>query len=348
MGTLYIDRKDLHIKLDGNALAFYANGERDGIVPINPLKRVVVIGNVSFETPVIHRLATENISVIFLSGKRLRFSGMLHGKLHNNGLLRLKQYEKSLTGFSLETAKEIVIRKIIKQKELLEEAKSQRPDLGLKLTTAANTLNGVIETIQEQLNSSIPPLPNSGECEFVANSDEVEFSNLTETQMASLRGFEGGASASYFSALITMFPPSLEFTGRNRRPPLDPVNAMLSLCYTMLHYEILREIEVIGLDPTIGFYHQFEYGRESLACDLVEPYRADVDRFVWRIFRERMFTARDFAMDDERPGCYLKKHSRQRFYPEYEEWAKEMRPQWVEEVRNLARRIMDGKDPLPE
>jgi CRISPR-associated protein Cas1 len=71
MGTLYIDRKELHIRLDGQALAFYIKGEREGLVPISPLKRVIVIGNVSIETPVLHKLSNENISVIFLSGKRI-------------------------------------------------------------------------------------------------------------------------------------------------------------------------------------------------------------------------------------------------------------------------------------
>jgi CRISPR-associated protein Cas1 len=115
-----------------------------------------------------------------------------------------------------------------------------------------------------------------------------------------------------------------------------------------LHYEIVREIEVIGLDPTIGFYHQFEYGRESLACDLVELYRTDVDTLVWELFRERVFTVRDFSQGDERPGCYLKKESRTRFYPLYEEWAKDLRPKLVNEVRILATRIMDGQDIIPE
>lgn len=319
MGTLYIDRKDLYIKLDGSSLAFYSNGEREGVVPVNPLKRVVVIGNVSFETPVFHRLADENISVVFLSGKRLRFCGMLHGRLHNNGLLRLKQYGKSLSEFGPEISKDVVIRKIHKQRDFLREARELRPDIRLTLTSAINTLDGVLETLRTQT-----------------------------LELETLRGLEGGASASYFSAYTELFPESLEFEKRNRRPPEDPVNAMLSLCYTMLHYEMVREIEVIGLDPTIGFYHQFDYGRESLACDLVEPYRPDVDRFVYEIFRTRQFTARDFAEEDERPGCYLKKGSRKRFYPLYEEWAGEMRPLWVEEVRTLARRILDGQDPLPE
>lgn len=318
MGTLYIDRKDLHIKLDGSALAFYAGGAREGIVPINPLKKVVVVGNVTLETPVLHRLADENISVIFLSGKRLRFCGMLHGRLHNNGLLRLRQYEKSQSAFSIEIANDIVRRKITKQTELLRDVKDKRPDLGLKLTAAITTLYCVLETLSR------------------AHHDVV-----------TLVGYEGGASASFFSAYVTLFPDSLDFEKRNRRPPEDPVNAMLSLCYTMLHYEMVREIEVIGLDPTIGFYHQFEYGRESLACDLIEPYRPDVDRFVYELFRDRVFTARDFSEDDERPGCYLKKGSRKRFYPLYEEWAKVMRPLWTEEVRTQARRV-NGEEPLSE
>lgn len=319
MGTLYIDRKDLHIKLDGSALAFYACGAREGLVPINPLKRVIVVGNVTFETSVLHKLSAENIPVIFLSGKRLRFCGMLHGRLHNNGLLRVKQYEKMLSTFSLETANELVKRKISRQMAFLLEVKDKRLDLGLKITAATTTLNTVIETLE-----------------------------LKQHELPILIGYEGGTSAAYFSAYVTMFPASLEFSKRNRRPPQDPVNAMLSLCYTMLHYEMVREIEVIGLDPTIGFYHQFEYGRESLACDLIEPYRSEVDRFVYELFRDRVFTARDFSTEDERPGCYLKKESRKVFYPLYEEWAKAMRPLWVEEVRTLARRIMDGQDPLSE
>jgi len=319
MGTLYIDRKELHIRLDGQALAFYSNGEREGLVPISPLKRVIVIGNVSIETPVLHKLSNENISVIFLSGKRLRFCGMMHGRLHNNGILRVKQYEKSLSPFSLEIATDIVEKKVEGQKMFLLNVREDRSDLRFPMTDAA----GVLEKILVML-----------------NTDDVG--------METLRGLEGGASATYFQAFTKMFPESLEFKKRNRRPPEDPVNAMLSLCYTLLHYEIVREIEVIGLDPTIGFYHQFDYGRESLACDLVELYRTDVDRFVWEIFREREFTTRDFSTEDERPGCYLKKESRKRFYPLYEEWAKGIRPQLVNEVRILAVRIVDGQDIISE
>ena len=328
MGTLYIDRKDAHIKLDGNALAFYSSGDRQGIVPIKPLKRVVIMGNITIDASVLHRLADNDISVLFLSGKRGRFCGMLHGRLHNNGLLRVRQYEKCIekgddanNSFPVRFSTDIVLRKIKAQADLLREAMNARADLRLPLKTAVDTLEKVIDSIN---NLSVNTLPK-----------------VIDT----IRGYEGGASAVYFAAYTKLFPDSLNFTKRTRRPPEDPVNALLSLCYTLLHYEMVREAEVIGLDPTIGFYHQFEYGRESLACDLVEVFRPEVDRFVWKIFRERIFAERDFSCEDERPGCYLKKNSRSRFYPLYEEWAQEMRPKYIEEVRTLARSIY-GQDTL--
>ncbi len=317
MGTLYIDRKDLHIRPDGKALAFYSGEGREGVVPVNPLKRVVIAGNIVVETSALNMLAQEGVSVLFLSGKRLRFCGMLHGRLHNNGILRVRQYEKSLSDFNIEVAVGVVRRKIEGQMNLLMQARERRPDLRFPLTGAARMLQGIIMEIDRQ-----------------------------DMNLDTLRGMEGGASAGYFPAFAMMFPASLGFRKRNRRPPLDPVNAVLSLCYTLVHFELVREIEVIGLDPVIGFYHQFDYGRESLACDLVEPCRPLVDGFVWRLFRERILTERDFVMNDERPGCYLKKAGRKKFYPVYEEWARQMRPGWVEEVRRIARRIMDGQDPV--
>ena len=305
MGTLYIDRKNLHVKLDGNALAFYANGVREGIAPINPLSRVVVVGTAVIETPVLHRLAEEGATVLFLSGRRARFRGRLSGRLHNNGILRVKQYEQLLNGFGTRWSRELVGRKAEAQVSLLTEAMEVRRDLRFGLTRAVAILKGILTSLKD------------GE----------------PSRAETIRGLEGSAAAHYFAAYAMLFAPSLQFTHRNRRPPRDPVNAVLSLSYMMLHYELLREIEIIGLDPTIGFYHEFEYGRESLVCDLVEAFRPAVDRFVWRSFAERDLTDRDFTRDGEEQGCYLKKAGRQRFYELYEMWAATMRPTFTECVR---------------
>ena len=95
--------------------------------------------------------------------------------------------------------------------------------------------------------------------------------------MERLRGIEGAAAAAYFQGFTRLFPPSLEFTGRNRRPPRDPVNAVLSLSYTPLHFEAVQAVCAAGLDPLIGFYHELVFGRESLASDLIEPLWPKVD-----------------------------------------------------------------------
>jgi CRISPR-associated protein Cas1 len=319
MGTLYIDRKEIEVRADGKALAFYANGEREGLVPIGPLKRVVIVGDVALRASALHRLAEEGVPVVFLSGKRQAFRARLHGRLHNNALLRLRQYEQSRAPFARTFAVELVSRKLEGQRVLLLEAAGERPGDRTPLLRAA----GVLERVLEKIRHDTPGL---------------------ET----LRGLEGGAAASYFKALPVLFPDSLGFTGRNRRPPEDPVNALLSLTYTLVHYEAVREMEVIGLDPCVGFLHEFDYGRESLACDLVEPRRPLVDRWVWELSRTRQFTARDFSTDDERPGCYLKKGARARFYPLYEEWAGTWRSTLVAEVEALARRILDGQDAVPD
>ncbi|MBC7362143.1 MAG: CRISPR-associated endonuclease Cas1 [Candidatus Aminicenantes bacterium] len=314
MGSLYIDRKDIEIKVEGNSLVFYCQGNREGSAPLQPLERVVIIGNVRIETLVLHRLALNNIAVIFLSGRRLAFRGILHGRLHNNGLLRVKQYEKSLSFFTLIFSRELMEAKLKKQIEFLAELKDLRPEFKSEISSSIQSMEFICNQLKE------------------ADSPD------------SIRGLEGSAANCYFKALTLVFPPSLNFAGRRRRPPVDPVNALLSLTYTLLHFELVREIELIGLDPVIGFYHSFEYGRESLACDLVEAFRADADRFVFNLFREREFKEDDFTRSESggQDGCFLKKKSREKYFRHYEEWAREKRPLWRSYVQNLARRLLNG------
>lgn len=132
-------------------------------------------------------------------------------------------------------------------------------------------------------------------------------------------GLEGAGAAAHYAALTALFPPSLNFTGRNRRPPRDPVNACLSLGYTLLHFEAVRAAYGAGLDPLLGFFHEPAYGRESLACDLIEPLRPRLDAWVWTLFRERRLRAHDFVED--KGACLLAKAGRQTFYAAYEIWA---------------------------
>ncbi len=318
-GTVYLDRTDAELRLDGGALAVYVKGERDGMVPLTPVDRIVVIGRQTVETALLHRLAEQGIAVLFLSGRTHSFRGRLAGRLHNHARLRLAQYQVHRSPMALALAREWVTAKLDGQASLLTEAADVRPDRRAGLLHAASVIK-----------------------ETRAKAADAE-------TLGRLRGLEGGAAAAYFAALPSLFPPSLGFEGRERRPPRDPVNALLSLTYTLAHWEWVRECELIGLDPLIGFFHEIDYGRESLACDLLEPFRPLVDRWVWTLFRDRQFDAQDFASEQDRPGCSLKKAARSRYYQAYEQWMAHHRPHLRETVEALARRVMnDGSDPLPQ
>ena len=134
-----------------------------------------------------------------------------------------------------------------------------------------------------------------------------------------LRGREGSAARAFFPAFATAFAPALDFAGRNRRPPRDPVNVCLSLGYTLAHAEALRIAARHGFDPTLGVFHDLAAGRESLACDLVEPVRPHVDGFAHRLFAEAILRPEDFSGRGER-GCALGKTGRREFYRAFEEF----------------------------
>jgi CRISPR-associated protein Cas1 len=132
----------------------------------------------------------------------------------------------------------------------------------------------------------------------------------------SLRGVEGAAQAGYFRAYTSLFPEALGFHGRNRRPPRDAVNACLSLGYTLVHFEAVRAAHSAGLDPHLGVFHELAFGRESLACDLIEPARPAVDAWVWELFRTRALRVEHFTVD--KGACLLEKTGRARFYERFE------------------------------
>lgn len=137
-----------------------------------------------------------------------------------------------------------------------------------------------------------------------------------QTNLASLRDIEGRAANVYFTALSLYLPPALRFAGRNRRPPRDPFNAVMSLSYTLLHSEAVFTAYGAGLDPYIGFLHSLDYGRESLACDLIEPIRPLVDNWLLGCFRQNILREEHFNTTQE--GCLLGKAGRIHFYQEYE------------------------------
>ncbi len=136
--------------------------------------------------------------------------------------------------------------------------------------------------------------------------------------IASLMGIEGDAAAQYFKCYSTLFLRDLTFSRRTRRPPLDPVNALLSLGYTLITSEATGALAALGLDPYIGFLHEIEYGRPSLALDLIEEFRQPIiDRFILSIANRSIFFPEDFEARTG-GGVFLKDAPRKRFFQFYE------------------------------
>ena len=290
MGSLYLDRKNLGIKLDGQALALYENGVKNGTVPLHLLERVVLRGNVQLESRVLGVLSERNIGLLILSGRNTDATAMLASRSHNDSSRRLGQYQTCLDE-SLRTplARWLVLVKIRAQQRLLSDALAARADLRYPLISSLKTLSEITNQLR---------------------NDTVALS------LSNLRGYEGAAAAAYFGSYVHLFANSLNFTGRKKRPPPDPVNACLSLGYTLLHYDAVRACHTVGLDAMLGFYHDISFGRESLACDLMEPLRPLMDRWVWQMFKDRQLRIEHFSSDNDR--CQMNKAGRQCFYSFYE------------------------------
>jgi CRISPR-associated protein Cas1 len=167
-----------------------------------------------------------------------------------------------------------------------------------------------------------------------------------------LMGVEGAAAARYFSLWAGLWQPPWHFPGRNRRPPRDPINALLSLGYTLALSRVGQLAALRGLDPAVGFLHSPVDGRPALALDLLEPVRPWVDQWVWRLLDSGAFTPEDFT-HGKADGCRLAKAARAVFY---REWHSE-EDQWLprparhslaivlRSLRDLARTGPSADDP---
>ena len=133
-------------------------------------------------------------------------------------------------------------------------------------------------------------------------------------------GIEGSAARDYFAAFGKMILGGFEFKGRVKRPPTDPVNAMLSLSYTMIFNEISSLLDGLGFDPYLGYFHSVDYGRPSLAADLIEEFRAPAaDRLTLYLVNQKIFKHEDFHENPKGGGIYFRRDALKRYFVEYEQ-----------------------------
>jgi CRISPR-associated protein Cas1 len=295
MGLLLLDRAALEIKSEGDTLALYEAGTRRGTVPIKLIDRCVIQGSQTrLDSGVLIKLAEAGATTVLMSMRYPRRAAVVLGRQHNDVAIRLAQTQRV---FNIRACRQwayrLVLAKLKRQYKTLLHIQNERPDARKPLFDALGTIKEVIR-----------------------NFDPV----YCAMSLEKMRGLEGAAARAYFGGLATAFAPSLHFAGRNRRPPRDPVNVCLSLSYTMLNVQAVQMCIRTGLDPLLGFYHRPTFGRESLACDLIEPLRPAVDLWVWEMLRSGALNADHFAMD--RGACLLGKAGRHAYYTAWDEASK--------------------------
>ncbi len=311
MTALHLNEQYSVVRLDDETLivsipADKASGReaRKVRVPLNKISRVIIHGSITPTTPVIWALLERHIEITYLtrSGK---FIGRTSGEEHKFGYLRLIQrrtHDDPST--MLYIARMCVRSKLHNQRTLL--LRSNRTRNNPKVEKAATLIGALIERIDglpdEDISPPNPSRPQAG------------------TILGKLMGLEGKAATVYFAVLGLLFPEewTATFPGRRKRPPTDPINAMLSFGYTLLTSRMTAAVYTVGFDPYIGYLHSTQYGNPALALDLVEMFRAPVvDSVVLTMINNRMVTLEDFEM--QMGGCRMNDETRKRFLQKFEE-----------------------------
>ena len=271
LNTLYVTSEDSYLSLDGENVVIFNQTQEMGRIPLHNLEAIVSFGYRGASPALMGGCAGRNISLCFLTPQG-KFLARITGSVKGNVILRKRQYEASIdSDISLGIARNCILGKVYNSRWVLERATR---DHGLQVDV-------------EQMKRA------SG---FLKDSlGYIE----TCTDMAQLRGYEGEAASVYFGVfnqMILQQKKDFAFSGRNKRPPLDNVNAMLSFVYTLLTGMVASALETVGLDPYLGFMHADRPGRVSLALDLIEELRPVLaDRFVLALINRKMITGKDFT-----------------------------------------------------
>lgn len=295
MPTLYISGQDVVARLeDRRAVLKRLNqaGEDVATVPLFNVERVVFIGYPKLSMQLLHHFIYQNIPVFFLTTHGRWISSMLP-RTQGSALRRLAQYEAARNDdMILMAARQLIHAKIRNMRRVLQRLAANRDQSDAPEQTE---ICDALRLYAHQV--------------------------LTAPTPASIRGLEGIATACYFRRLRTFFPPELPFVSRNRRPPRDAANALLSWTYSVVQAEIDAEIACASLDPCIGFLHNVSYGRPSLALDLLEPLRAPLgDLLALNLLNHNIMRPEHFEKNEETGGVYLKDDSRKIFFAEYEQY----------------------------
>lgn len=270
LNTLYVTTHGSYLSKDGENIVIKVENMERFRVPVHNIEGIVCFGYLGISPSLMAMCAERNIGMSFLSENGY-FLGRVTGAVSGNVLLRRQQYRMADDSeISNSISKIIIAGKVSNSKTVLQRA----------LRDHAEAMN------KDVFDKALFKLANKQKQALKCNDNGV------------LRGIEGEAAMTYFSVfnqLILTQKTDFYFDGRNRRPPMDNVNAMLSFVYVLLMHEVRSAIESVGLDPCVGFLHTDRPGRQSLALDLMEEFRPYLaDRFVLSLINRKQVNAKGF------------------------------------------------------
>lgn len=264
MAPIYVREQGAVVHRRGERLVVTRAKEQLLDLPLIHVDQVVLFGNVQLTSQAAAMLLAAEIDVVFLSqyGKfrgRLMHTGSKFARLRHVQLQKMNE-----TTVALGIARQVVVGKLHNQRALLQAELGQSSSV-LAVQRATTGIGQMLEQAK------------------------------TARTLDSLRGFEGKAGADYWGAFKLLLAGDLGFKGREYYPPPDPVNGLLSFGYSLLLKDVTAAVQLVGLDPFMGFFHTIDYGRPSLALDMMEEFRPVlVDPAVLAVVNQGQITAADF------------------------------------------------------
>lgn len=289
MGTLYINHDDSFIGKTDERLTVKADKKLLTDVPLLHVEGVVIFGRATISPAAVIELLERKIPMSFMTGTG-RFLGRLEPELTKNIFVRRSQWEASgETPKAIHMVQAFVRGKLKNYRGSLMRHMRDYPD---------NDLQRAIDDLERAIDSLLPI-----------------------KAIASLRGVEGHGSAVYWRAFPKLIrTDGFTFKTRNRRPPLDPVNAMLSFGYSLLRHDVQGALNIVGFDPYLGYLHTERYGRPSLALDLMEEFRPlIVDAIVLSAINRKAIAPHDFVAEPLSQAISLTMEGRKKFLTLYAE-----------------------------
>lgn len=265
--TLYITTQGSYLHKERETLVIEQERRKVAQLPVHAIGHIFCFGNVLVSPFLMGFCGENNVNLVFYT-ENGRFLGRLQGRQSGNVLLRRAQYRKSETE-PVSIARNIIAAKIQASKRVLQRRQRNHGEQA-EVQAAITKINFSLEQLQR-----------------------VETLDL-------IRGIEGEAAANYFGVFQYLLSDKSGFTfdGRNRRPPRDPINALLSFLYSVLGKDISGALQGVGLDPQVGFLHADRPGRDSLAQDILEEFRAWwVDRLVLSLVNRGQIRLQDFIKE---------------------------------------------------